>query len=437
MHSKRPTRILVTASLAVVLLAIFTTQLGGSPELASISISTGAPQRLDGTLPPGGVYRFTPAPIAGTPEPNPTLTLQIAILDARTGQPIQADVLVNDVPARSGVDRAEFRLPGRTDGITVTVRADGYVPWSQGLRYKLDHSRVLYLRAELTPLALQSGALPTLADLPFSPTFTPTGTQAVIALASPLPALLTDTPAPAAELAPPVSPMLPTPLLPTSSPTLTPSPTAPTSPVFPTPTPSDPAAWWSWPCNVRRPHYPDGCPEFARWDSPPDHPITAPCIRTAYTEAAQGDCEGEVGLRVVIILDHPEAPRYTYPDFFATQEVHVTRCGSEPALSDALSADTRCPSSKGEVEGGQWWTDVGPNWGYDCNLNPAPLAWAVTEALNARSLAPFDVAYDVPLPTLFVDFVVDLIEAEEPTPMPTATLTPRPTVDSPLPTPPP
>jgi hypothetical protein len=138
-------------------------------------------------------------------------------------------------------------------------------------------------------------------------------------------------------------------------------------------------------------------------------------MRLAYVESETGDCEGEVGLRVVIVLDHPEDPHYTYPDFFATQEVSVTRCGLD----------------------GHWWTDVGPNWEYDCHLNPAPLAWAVTEALNTRSLAAFDVAYHAPLPELFIDFVVDLIETEEPTPMPTATLTPKPTVDSPLPTPPP
>lgn len=179
------------------------------------------PQRLKGAIPPGGVYRFTPAPIAGTPEPNPTLTLQIAILDADTGQAVQADVLVNSVLVRSGVDRVEIRLPGRTDGITVTVRARGYALWSQGLKYKLDHSRVLYLQAELTPLAIQSGALPTLTDLSFYPTPTPASAQAVIALASPVPTLPTDTPAPVAALAPPVSPLLPTPLIPT--PTLSPT----------------------------------------------------------------------------------------------------------------------------------------------------------------------------------------------------------------------
>jgi hypothetical protein len=99
-------------------------------ETASPSVQPPAatPQRLQGTIPPGGVYRFTPAPIVGTPEPNPTLTLQVAILDADTGQAVQADVLINGMLARSGVDRVEIRLPGRSDGITVTVCADGYAP---------------------------------------------------------------------------------------------------------------------------------------------------------------------------------------------------------------------------------------------------------------------------------------------------------------------
>lgn len=216
---------------------------------------TSAPQRLKGTIPPSGVYRFTPAPIVGTPEPNPTLTLQIAILDADTGQPVQSDVLINGVLARAGVDRVEIKLPGRTDGITITVQAEGYVLWSQVLSYKLDHSRVLYLQAELTPLAIKSGALPTLMDLPFHPTLTPASAQAVIALASPVPTLPTDTSAPTAALVaasgPPASP-LSTPTHPHSPlPTSTPPPSHTPTPTL-TPTPSNPDAWWTWPCNTPR-----------------------------------------------------------------------------------------------------------------------------------------------------------------------------------------
>ena len=90
---------------------------------------------------------------------------------------------------------------------------------------------------------------------------------------------------------------------------------------------------------------------------------------------------------------------------------------------------------------GRWWTDVGPNWEYDCNINPAPLAWAVTEALNTRSLAPFDVVYNGPLPVPFTEFIADLVEAEEATPVPAPKLTPGillapgPIAESPLPTP--
>jgi hypothetical protein len=204
----------------------------------------------------------------------------------------------------------------------------------------------------------------------------------------------TDTPLPA-----PAQPSSPLPV-PTSLPTLTPRPTC-TPASSPTPTPSDPAAWWTWPCNVRCPPAPDGCSEFARWDRPPDNPITPPCIRTAYTDTVPNDDVPDIlDLRVVIILDHPEDPHYTYPDHFATQTVYVTR-----------------------YLGDQWYTDEGPNWGYDCNLNPAPLAWAVTEALNTGSIAPFDVAYNAPLPDPFVGLLGNLI-ANPPTPMPTPTLKP-------------
>ena len=171
------------------------------------------------------------------------------------------------------------------------------------------------------------------------------------------------------------------PMSPPATPTQAPSTVA-------TPGPSDPDAWWEWPCNVHCPAYPDGCPEFERWDRAPDQPVTPPCIRIAYTEPEEDNCDGESGVRVVIVLDHPENASYRYPDAFATQEVHVTRCGTEE----------------------QWWTDVGPGWDYDCNKNPAPLAWAVTEALNTRSLAPLDQAYNGPLPEPFLEFVADLID---------------------------
>jgi hypothetical protein len=100
--------------------------------------------------------------------------------------------------------------------------------------------------AQLTPLAIQSGALPTLTNSPLYPTPTPASAQAVIALASPLPT-------------------------PSSTPT-------------PTPTPSDPDAWWSWPCNTPPRAFPDGCETAGEADvAPPESPLTPPCIRTAYT----------------------------------------------------------------------------------------------------------------------------------------------------------
>jgi hypothetical protein len=434
MHTKKLTNILFVASLAVVPLAIFGTQLTGSSEPAlsdepqvRVEGPASIPQQLKGTIPPGGFYRFPPAPIAGTPEPNPTLTLQIAILDADTGQAVKADVLVNGVLARSSVDHAKIRLPGRTDGITVTVRADGYVPWSQGLRYKLDHSRLLYLQAELTPLDIQSGALPTPTNTPSHPTVTPAGDQPIIALASPAHTLPANTPVPSTvpnppkdaakeptpttPPTPPISPILPTPspypLTPTSSPTPIPS---------PTPTPSDPAAWWSWPCNTPRQEWPDGCQDIA-YIAPPDSPITPPCIRTAYTRTVPNDDYPELlDIELVVVVDHPEYPNYKPGR--ATQFVCLVL---QPAY-------------------GGWYVDHwqlrDPDWWFKCGIDEAPLAWALKEALNTRSLAPFDVAYNAPLPTPFVDLIADLLTLT-PTPAfsPTPTPTPEPTVDSPLPTP--
>jgi hypothetical protein len=113
------------------------------------------------TIGPGGVYHFTPEPVAGTPEPDPRLILRVALVDACTGRPVRGDVLVGDEGqgARQegdlvyqGVNAFTLELPGQADSlIYVTVKAEGYEVWSQGYRYHLVHSRTLDLTVKLTP----------------------------------------------------------------------------------------------------------------------------------------------------------------------------------------------------------------------------------------------------------------------------------------------
>jgi hypothetical protein len=122
-------------------------------------------------------------------------------------------------------------------------------------------------------------------------------------------------------------------------------------------------------------------------------------------------------IELTIVVDHPEYPYYT-----PGRDTQFVRLVLQPAY-------------------GGWYADHGqlqdPDWWFKCGLDEAPLARALEEALNTRLLAFFAQAYNAPLPAPFVDFIADLIAAEmsTSTPTPMATLTPEPTVDSPLPTP--
>jgi hypothetical protein len=122
-------------------------------------------------------------------------------------------------------------------------------------------------------------------------------------------------------------------------------------------------------------------------------------------------------IELTIVVDHPEYPFYT-----PGRDAQYVRLVLQPAYGGWYAEN---------------WQLRDPDWWYKCGLDEAPLAWSLTEALNTRLLAPFDLAYYAPLPAPFVDLVDSLVEAEQstPSPLPTTTLTVVPTADSPLPTP--
>lgn len=94
-------------------------------------------------------------------------------------------------------------------------------------------------------------------------------------------------------------------------------------------------------------------------------------------------------IELTIVVDHPE-----HPNYLPHRDAQFVRLVLQPAY-------------------GGWYADhwqLGdPDWWYKCGLDEAPLAWALTEALNTRSLAPFDQAYDASLPAPFADFIADLV----------------------------
>ncbi|MBN1815341.1 MAG: hypothetical protein JXA14_26150 [Anaerolineae bacterium] len=141
----------------------------------------------------------------------------------------------------------------------------------------------------------------------------------------------------------------------------------------------DERPWWEGTsCNLPRPFCPDaGCETVPI--APPGSKLPPPCVRFAHTETRPSDDNpGIDGLYLVVVLDHPEDPYYTYPDPFATERVVVWR-----------------------EEGGDWQTDR-YGWYYDGGRNSAPLAWALRESLNTGSADPLFQTYTVlpPLPLL-------------------------------------
>jgi hypothetical protein len=118
---------------------------GQEPELSTLIV------------PEGGKVRITLEPVRGTPEPDPTLTLHVNLVDGQTGQPVQGDVLLGDEDCRGEIVQRQVSqfavaLPGRveTTPIYLCVLAEGYERWSQGYRYHLEHSRGASFTVELT-----------------------------------------------------------------------------------------------------------------------------------------------------------------------------------------------------------------------------------------------------------------------------------------------
>jgi len=158
---------------------------------------------------------------------------------------------------------------------------------------------------------------------------------------------------------------------------LTPTPTQPVSPL-PTPWP---VPWWTWPCNTRPVHHPDGCPSFTPVEQP-GRLLPAPCVRTTYTETVEG--EEYVDYRLVIRVDHPE---YDNVPALPVYVLHL-RDGGWIADRDAVQF-----------------------WDFDCGKDEAPLTWVAWKVLDSGALAPISSAYATPLPTPLLDLLARLANA--------------------------
>jgi hypothetical protein len=89
----------------------------------------------------------------------------------------------------------------------------------------------------------------------------------------------------------------------------------------PLPTPTPEAPWWTWPCNTPPVQHPDGCPGFIPIEQP-GRLLPPPCVRTAYTETVAE--EGRVDYRLVIRVDHPE---YSNVPSLPVHVLHLTTGG--------------------------------------------------------------------------------------------------------------
>lgn len=116
-------------------------------EWSTLTAVTGTITPAEIVVPADDNVRIIPAPIQGTPETDPRLTLHVNLVDGQTGQPVRGDVLVGNETCRGEIvyrDVSQFavELPGQAeDPIYLCILADGYETWLQGYRYHLEHSR--------------------------------------------------------------------------------------------------------------------------------------------------------------------------------------------------------------------------------------------------------------------------------------------------------
>ena len=145
------------SSIAAILLCMFVWTLFscGSPGLPTLQQAVPL-KSPDAVLQPGEVLDFEPEPV-GTPEENPRLLLHIAPLDERTGKPVTVPitVLLGDRVLGTGLKEYTFELPGViAEPTDLVVKAEGYEPWSLGLRYKITNTRTWDVPVVLKPLPM-------------------------------------------------------------------------------------------------------------------------------------------------------------------------------------------------------------------------------------------------------------------------------------------
>ena len=102
------------------------------------------------SIPPrDSIRQDVPSDTSPTVE-NPLLYLDITITDAQTGQPVSADVTIDD-----GTEYAVTSLQvvvAANHPHTITVTAPGYKLWDSTLRTNLHHHKRMELSIKLEPL---------------------------------------------------------------------------------------------------------------------------------------------------------------------------------------------------------------------------------------------------------------------------------------------
>lgn len=88
-------------------------------------------------------------PATPTPDNRPTITLQITVTDARTGEPVPATVQIGGSVYSAG-DTLRASVPAAPE-LVITAQAPGYERWSVGLRPHIRTSKTLTIPIRLTP----------------------------------------------------------------------------------------------------------------------------------------------------------------------------------------------------------------------------------------------------------------------------------------------
>lgn len=151
-------------NIAIITMAIITAFIWGATisSLHPIPQAVPAPPTATPSPAPSPTAILLPAlePTAGPVVIGPVMAISGDIVEAETGEPVQAFVYVNDGLAQENVTQVNLVIPMRgLDSVVLRVESPGYQSWELGIQ-SADSSREMSGPVRLKRLAVPTGQLP-------------------------------------------------------------------------------------------------------------------------------------------------------------------------------------------------------------------------------------------------------------------------------------